>query len=184
MAKDSTARSNDKPTSLSENGPKQVAAPTIATEALKDVSARFGEIVALMMRSPTYRHLSLADLDWLVVPALLSGQFSIMSARGKSDDDLRAPVGVAFWASVSPEVDAKLEAQKKAGLVPFRLQPKDWKSGEIIWLLDLISLPQVNQAFLDKLSEGAFKGKTVKHYHEKRAVPSAAPQPESAAKVQ
>ena len=129
-----------------------------------DLAARLGDIVALLMRSPTYRYLSLADLEWLIVPAILTGQFSIMSARGKTDDRLRAPIGLAIWASVSDEVDRKLEAQKRAGLVPFRLAPADWKSGETLWLLDIIAIREVKQAFLAKLGEGPFKGRDAKRY--------------------
>jgi hemolysin-activating ACP:hemolysin acyltransferase len=165
-----------------ENGGKAENAEgekAAAADRLKNLPAHFAEIVALMMRSPVYRHMSLADLDWLVVPVLLSGQFSIMSARGKGENALRAPIGLAFWASVSSDVDRKLEAQKKGGIVPFRLAPKDWTSGKTIWLLDLIALPQARQPFLDKLIDGPFKGRTVKHYFDKpvkreKAAPAAA----------
>jgi hemolysin-activating ACP:hemolysin acyltransferase len=133
-------------------------------EGTGELAARFGEIVALLMRSPAYRHMALADLEWLVVPAILSGQFSIVAARGKNETDIPVPVGVAFWASVSDEVDRKLETQKKAGLMPFRLSPREWKSGDTVWLLDVITIPQIRKSFMEKLGEGSLKGKTVKHY--------------------
>jgi cytolysin-activating lysine-acyltransferase len=44
-----------------------------------------------------------------------------------------------FWASVSPEVDARIAEQTKAGAFPVRLKPEDWKSGNIVWLLDVIA---------------------------------------------
>jgi hypothetical protein len=47
--------------------------------------------------------------------------------------------GMAIWASVSEEVDAKIQDQIKGGVFPLRLAPDDWQSGEINWLLDFIA---------------------------------------------
>ena len=47
--------------------------------------------------------------------------------------------GMAIWASVSEEVDAKIHDQIKGGVFPLRLAPDDWQSGEINWLLDVIA---------------------------------------------
>ena len=124
---------------------------------------RLGQVVSVLMRSPAYRHLSIADLEWLVIPAIRAGQFSILEARGAVD----RPLGVALWASVSSAVDRRLTAQKQAGLVPFRLAPADWHSGDILWLMDLIALRQARQGFLNRLNETAFNGKAVKYYFEK-----------------
>ena len=42
------------------------------------VGATFAKIVSLLMRSPGHRGATLADLDWLVVPPLMAGQFAIL----------------------------------------------------------------------------------------------------------
>ena len=47
--------------------------------------------------------------------------------------------GIAIWASVSEEVDAKIREQIRAGTFPVRLQSGDWNSGNINWLLDVIA---------------------------------------------
>ena len=47
--------------------------------------------------------------------------------------------GLAIWASVSDEVDAKIRDQIKGGVFPIRLKAEDWQSGEINWLLDVIA---------------------------------------------
>lgn len=107
-------------------------------QAVKNLNAGFGEVVGLLMRDPKCRHLSLADLEWLVLPALAANQ--MMSARGKVKDKagneagLTVPLAFVLWAKVSEEVDRKLEAQKKAG-APLRLAPGDWTSGDIPWLV-------------------------------------------------
>lgn len=49
----------------------------------KMISAFFGKIVTLLMRSPHYKHYSLSDLEWLVIPALLTNQFLVVEAQMK-----------------------------------------------------------------------------------------------------
>jgi cytolysin-activating lysine-acyltransferase len=100
----------------------------------------FGRIVIALMAVPRYKHLSLADLQPLVLDPLVSDR--IMFAQAKAADgkpDENAPVGIAIWASVSPEVNAKLKEQIAARVFPLRLQQKDWNSGSINWLLDVIA---------------------------------------------
>lgn len=50
--------------------------------------------------------------------------------------------GLAIWASVSEEVDAKLRDQIKGGAWPVRLKADEWNSGEINWLIDVIAPDQ------------------------------------------
>lgn len=47
--------------------------------------------------------------------------------------------GLAIWASVSEEVDAKIREQIAAGVFPIKLKAEDWNSGEVNWLLDVIA---------------------------------------------
>ena len=47
--------------------------------------------------------------------------------------------GFAIWASVSDEVNAKIQEQIKANVFPVRLKPEDWASGETVWILDVIA---------------------------------------------
>lgn len=50
-----------------------------------------------------------------------------------------AAAAIAFWASVSDTVDAKIREQMKAGAFPIRLKAADWKSGKNVWLLDIVA---------------------------------------------
>src|SRR5262245_45109794 len=93
-------------------------------------------------RAPKYRHYSLADLEWVLTPPLLANQFRLVSGKVKGQAGLQLPPGVAFWAFISPEVAAKLEAQQKDGAM-FRLAPQECKSGDIPWLLDIVAPPDV-----------------------------------------
>ncbi len=127
-------------------------------EATKRIAAAFGEIVSVLMKAPRNKHMSLTDLEWLVVPALLHGQFALAEAQHKTAG-FTAPVGVLLWARVSAEVDARLT--QTAGQ-PFRLQPHEWTSGDIIWIIDVISDEPTAGALVQQMMRGPFKGRAVK----------------------
>ena len=75
------------------------------TATVRQIDLTLGQIVAVLMRSPQHKHYSLADLVWLVLPAMLSGQFRIAQAQQAG---AVAPVGVVLWAQVSADVDRRL----------------------------------------------------------------------------
>lgn len=100
----------------------------------------FGRIVVSIMNVPRYRHLSVSDLQHVILEPLIHDRIMFAqpkAANGKPDEN--AAFGTAIWASVSEEVDAKIKEQIKAGVFPVRLQPNDWASGKINWLLDVIT---------------------------------------------
>ena len=68
-------------------------------------------------------------------------------------------VGVLLWASVSPEVDRRLAAAQD---VPIRLNPSEWRSGDIIWVVDAVGEPQMVQAMLRRMAEKDWQGRQVK----------------------
>ena len=126
--------------------------------ASKMVAAAFGEIVSLLMRTPNYKHLMLSDLEWFVVPAVASGQFSLAEAQSKSSG-ITQPMGVVLWARVSPEVDQRLH---EALDQPVKLKPGDWTSGDILWLIEAAGEARVIEALVKRMRETVWAGKTVK----------------------
>ena len=62
-----------------------------------------GEIVWLMSQSPLHKQFFISDLEWLVMTPVLLQQFRLFYDQGK-------PIGVAFWATVSEEVEQRLAA--------------------------------------------------------------------------
>ena len=117
------------------------------------LSTSFMRIVTVLMRSAHYRHYTLGDLEWLVVPPLMAGQFSI--AQNKASGS----AAVALWASVSADVDHKLSKRLQR---PIRLKPEEWRSGDIFWIIDVVGDPQVLPNLRQKLIETVFKGREVK----------------------
>lgn len=147
--------------SATTNGDGQAAGDEAArARAMRSklMAAAFGEIVSVLMRSPHYKHYSLSDLEWLVVPPLLNNQFSLAEAHNK-EGGFAAPVGVALWASVSEEVDAKLTEGLNR---PIRLRPDEWRSGDILWMIDAVGAPQTVNALLERMASTVFQNKPFK----------------------
>lgn len=94
------------------------------------VSHLLGEMTWLLTQSPLHRALSIADIEWLVMPALALQQFYLFK-------DGEQPVGLAMWAKCAPAAVAKLER----GMIEpeNRLTLEEWDSGDQIWLVDLIA---------------------------------------------
>jgi len=151
-AKPQTAAQADQAPDLAPEELKRRAA------AIKLVSAAFGQVVSVLMRAPHYKHYSLADLEWMVVPPLVTSQFSIVEAQSRKNG-MSAPVCVVFWANVSAEVDARLSASPGE---PIRLKPNEWRSGDILWVIDAIGDARAVTAVLKRIRENEWKGRAVK----------------------
>lgn len=94
------------------------------------VSHVLGEITWLISQSLLHRNLRVADLAWLVMPALTHGQFHLFRDDNK-------PIGVALWANVDAEGERKIaEGLLQPGN---QLSEADWIGGDRLWLVDLIA---------------------------------------------
>ncbi len=118
------------------------AAPHNMAEAL-------GQIVWLLSQSPIYGEMKIKDLEWSFMPPLLHAQFRMFSfgpLPGMDEQTLRTlaplgftqeglermPLGVALWALLSEEAEARMDRGE-------RLKMEDWRSGNRLWLVELIS---------------------------------------------
>jgi cytolysin-activating lysine-acyltransferase len=117
-----------------------------------------GELIGLMARSPRHRDHKLSDIRWLVVPAIRTGQFSMATAQSKSHG-YTAPVAAVLWASVSKDVDKRLADNLSA---PIRLAPREWKSGDILWIVDAIGDNRLVGELVKRLQGKEWKGRPVK----------------------
>ena len=110
------------------------------TKTMKTVSSTMGEIVWLMSQSSIHRYLSLADLEWLLMPPILLRQYKLYRDEGQK------PIAAALWAYLSEESEKKF-------LSVGRLSPQDWgnnasvnpekgimpNAGGTLWLVELIT---------------------------------------------
>jgi cytolysin-activating lysine-acyltransferase len=132
----SPKRPNFQSRSKAQSGPKLGAKPKpTANGAAADgeaptVSHMLGEMAWLLTQSPLHRALSIGDLEWLVMPALIHEQFYTFR-----DGD--RPVGLALWAKCGPVAAKKLDG----GMIEpeNRLTLEEWVNGDTIWLVDLIA---------------------------------------------
>ena len=125
--------------------------------ASKRMAASFGEIVSLLMRSPADKHHTLADLEWLIAPAVMRGQFAVAEAQSK-ETGATAPIGAVLWAFVSEEVDARLTDLA----TPMRLKPDEWRSGDIPWIIHATGDTRVIAGLIQQLTASVLKGKAPK----------------------
>jgi len=131
------------------NAPTPIEPSTPSTA--KTVSHVLGEITWLLSQSPVHKNLFIGDLEWMVMPAVLLEQFRIFNRP-------QGPAAVALWALVSEETDKRLEAGAS------KLRPDEWKSGDIPWLIELITPFGAQEEILSDLSSVIFKDKSFKFH--------------------
>ena len=130
-------------------GAGQGAAP--GTEPSKHLSleAAISLAIIVMMNSPQNRYTFLVELEWMLFPAIVAGQFKIYMNGTK-------PVAFAAWAKVSEEVEKRLEKGAK------RLAPEDWTSGNKVRLVHLIAPFGGEHRIIDDLGSTVLAGHKIK----------------------
>ncbi len=152
---------------LDEAKIKQAQLKATSNDANKTIGSMMGEIVWLMSQSPAHKHLSLGDLEWLLMPPIILGQYKLFRENDK-------PVGAVLWGYLSDDAATRLKA---AG----RLAPQDWgnnaqvdpekgliaQEGGTLWLVEMIA-PFHNEKnkhreqMLADIMQDQFKGKKFK----------------------
>jgi len=117
----------------------------------KTVSHMLGEITWLMSQSAVHKNMFIADLEWLVMPALLLEQFRIFYGP-------KNPAAVAIWANVSKETDVRLRGGES------RLRTDEWQGGDIPWLIELIAPFGAHDEIMADLSKSVFTSGEF-HFH-------------------
>lgn len=123
------------------------------------------QVVAVLMRDPSYRALPIGDLEWLVLPPVMAGQFRIGQTRAATGNapgeqgGILLPVAVALWARVSDEIDHRLSTTLDTQA---RIKPDQWASGKHLWLMAVGGEPRMMPRFLAELRDRDFAGQDVK----------------------
>ena len=163
--KPATPPADDKKPVPPSPSPSGAAATQISPEEAKKramvakmAAASFGEIVSLLMRSPGHQNMALKDLQTLVAPAILTGQFAVADAQSKENGSVM-PVGAVIWAHVSPEVDKRLSENLNE---PVQLALQEWRSGDIPWIILSLGDKGVVGSLLQQLTANIFKAKAPK----------------------
>ena len=127
-----------------------------AAEDEERFSAAVGRVCKVLLTSAIYRNSPLADLEWLVFPPVALGQCAVLHGLV---DGFPVPVACALWASISGEVATRLETTSVA---PLQLEPEEWKSGPILWLIEAVGDPSAVSELLSGLQAQLFKDTTVR----------------------
>jgi cytolysin-activating lysine-acyltransferase len=128
---------------------KQLA--EIATTEAKKVFHKIpilGPVTWLMMHQSTTKFSLLCDMEWRIMPPLMLDQ-----AKLYMKDE--SPLAFVSWAKLSDEVVARYKTP------PHHLTPSDWKTGEQIWIVDMLVPFGGAQDVLKDLKENVFKGETL-----------------------
>ena len=136
------------------------------------IASLLGDIVWLLMQSPTHKFNFMIDLEWMVIPPLMLNQFRIFRGDNK-------PVGVAFWAYLKPE------SVERINLGVGKLRPDEWadpkaylhnrnemmklilinsESERELWLVDLIAPFGHGEKMLDDLCSTVMAHKTFRFH--------------------
>ena len=112
-----------------------------------DYQTSLGQIVSVMAALSRYANVRVSDLMKQVMEPLARGRIVVaqpsqLVARANLPTGV---MGILVWANVSPVVDKKVARQVKQGRFPIELEPNDWSSGDICWILDVIA-PDVSAA--------------------------------------
>jgi hemolysin-activating ACP:hemolysin acyltransferase len=134
------------PLHLTEDSARRLAAS-------RQVAALLGDVVSLLARSPRYRHHTLADLEWLVAPALATGQFQMAEGLDPATG-ARGPLALVTWANVSGETEARLRGNAGQS---HRLRPDEWANGPHAWLMLAAGEPRAVQGILGNIAGTHFK---------------------------
>ena len=132
----------------SANGAAHAASPSVPQKPT--VSHMLGEMTWLLQQSPLHRHFSIADLEWMIMPPLMLERYRIFrgnpnplpqseTGEGEEAKPGTTPMGLALWAMLSAEAEQKLNAMVMGGKGPVKLRPDEWRSGDRLWLIDLIA---------------------------------------------
>lgn len=96
------------------------------SETPDDATLRaYGDAIFLAMRSPRHAPTTVAALRAALEPPLVLGQYRIFRFDG-------VPRAVITWGWFSPEVEKRYVAGEA-------LNPEDWRSGDRLWLVDMIA---------------------------------------------
>lgn len=161
-AASSTAGSSNKSPSPQTTPSTQAADPKAAEQLrrrrldAKMKAAGFGEIIAVLMRSPRHKDLTLKELEARVLPAVLRGLFVVAEGHSKAKGPL-GPLAAVLWAKVNSQVDTRLTQGKETALAA-----SEWHCGDIPWIVEAVGDRRVLAAVIKRLQGNEFKGRAPK----------------------
>ncbi len=85
-----------------------------------------GPVLLLYMQSSHRRYQFISDLEWLLMPPLISGQCKLFMKK-------EYPTSFISWAFLNEEAEKRLF--QNGG----KLRPEDWNCGDKVWVIDIVA---------------------------------------------
>lgn len=108
-----------------------------------------GPMTWLMLQHSATRNILLGEIEWRLMPALVLDQARLHMRE-------ESPLAFVTWARLSAE------AAERYRQPPHRLAPADWKSGDQIWVVDLVAPFGGAADALKELKEKVFPGQVIR----------------------
>jgi len=102
-----------------------------------------------MSQSPSHKQFFIADLEWFVMTPIVLQQFRLFYDETK-------PIGCVLWGSVNEEVEQQLISGTP------RLRPQEWKSGDRLWVVEIIAPFGGAEEMVKDLKAKVFKERELK----------------------
>ena len=111
------------------------------------LESTIGAVLLLNTKSPTHRYLFSHEYEWMIIPAIIAKQFILF--RNKKNE----PVAFVSFAYVNEEVEKRLLNGT------LKLTPAEWRSGDKLYIIDVISPFTPVAEILKQLNSEKFKDK-------------------------
>jgi cytolysin-activating lysine-acyltransferase len=109
-----------------------------------------------MSQSPVHKQFFISDLEWLVMTPVILQQFRMYYQNAAPAEGGQRPIGVVLWARVSAEVETMLERGTT------KMRPQDWKSGDRLWVVEVIAPFGGHDAMVADLKAKVFPTEPIK----------------------
>lgn len=108
-----------------------------------------GPVIMLYLQSAHRRFHFISDLEWLLLPPLVSGQCKLYMKK-------EYPISFISWAFISEEVEKRII--NNGG----KLRPEDWNSGDRLWIIDIVAPFGGVENMLNDIRKNEFPGQKVR----------------------
>lgn len=108
-----------------------------------------GPVIMLYLQSSHRRYQFIGDLEWLLLPPLVLGQCKLYMKK-------EYPISFISWAFLDEAAEKRLFANGG------KLRPEDWKSGDRLWLIDIVAPFGGVENMLRDFQKNEFPGQVVR----------------------
>lgn len=108
-----------------------------------------GPVIMLYMQSSHRRFQFISDLEWLLLPPLVQGQCKLYMKK-------EYPISFISWAFLDEAAEKRLF--QNGG----KLRAEDWKSGDRLWIMDIVAPFGGVKNMLRDIQTTEFPGQTVR----------------------